>query len=59
MFSYDICFCENKECKKRKSCMRALENHDRNSLTELISIANFKCFNEGENVYYIKKKRGK
>lgn len=59
MFGSDICFCGNKDCKKRKSCMRALENHNKESIPQLISMANFKCFNEGENIYYIKKKRGR
>lgn len=55
----DICFCDNEKCKKKKSCFRALDNHDRDELPEFISIANFKCFNEGEKNYFIRKKYGR
>lgn len=55
----DICFCDNKECKKRKSCLRALENHIKDDLPPYISVAHFKCFNEGENIYFIRKKWGR
>lgn len=55
----DICFCENKECKKRKQCYRALENHIRDDLPPYISVAHFKC-NIQENInYFIKRKRRK
>lgn len=54
----DICFCDNKSCKKRKQCLRAVENHNRDSLSEYISFASFKCFQEGEREYFIKIKRG-
>ena len=40
----DITFCINKECKERKSCFRAEENHsDTNSIN---SYAMFNCNNE-------------
>ena len=55
----DICFCDNKECKKRKRCLRAIENHNKDDLPSYYSVANFKCFNEGENIYFIRKKWGR
>lgn len=58
----DITFCINKECKERKSCFRAEENHT--STNEVNSYAMFNCSNEkhfapipcwacGYDMYYV------
>lgn len=55
----DICFCDNINCKKRKQCLRATENHNRDNLPPYYSSASFKCFQEGEQEYFIRKKWGR
>ena len=55
----DICFCDNLKCKKRKQCARAKENHSKDSLPEYFSMAAFKCFQEGERVYFMKIKKSR
>ena len=52
----DICFCDNKSCKKRKQCLRAIENHNRDDLPKYNYFASFKCFQEGEQEFFIRKK---
>ena len=50
MLFKDICFCDNKECKKRKKCARALENYsDEEKKGRLFSMAIFNC--EGNNMF--------
>lgn len=53
----DICFCNNKECNKRKNCLRAIENHNKDNLAPYISVAEFKCTKEDKESYFIKMKR--
>mgnify|MGYP001589252930 FL=1 len=54
MLFKDICFCDNKECKKRKKCGRALENYsDEEKKGRLFSMAIFNC---EENNMFIKRR---
>ena len=54
MLFKDICFCDNKECKKRKKCTRALENYsDEEKKGRLFSMAIFNC---EENNMFIKRR---
>ncbi|MGL6184848.1 MAG: hypothetical protein ACRC1T_05655 [Clostridium chrysemydis] len=40
----DMCFCINKECKKKNKCQRALENYsDEQKKGKYFSVAEFKC----------------
>lgn len=39
----DICFCNNKNCKSRKDCGRALENYDKTKIDKYVSMADFQC----------------
>lgn len=42
----DVCFCSNKNCKRRNKCARAIENFNQDYFKDKwISQAEFKCNN--------------